>query len=109
MYRYVHLYYAREKADKFRNPALYKRFPPGALDQGSCLSSCSRAPVYREEPSPPDHGALSRKAAGRSRVPLHRLLEAELAPGGDDGQPVRQVVVDEVADAVEDPVPRPDL
>lgn len=48
-------------------------------------------------------------AAGRSRVPLHGLLEAELAPGRDDGQPVLQVVVDEVADAVEDPVPGSDL
>lgn len=48
-------------------------------------------------------------AAGWSRVPLHGLLEAELAPGRDDGQPVLQVVVDEVADAVEDPVPGSDL
>lgn len=49
------------------------------------------------------------RAAGGSLVPLYRLLEAELASGGDDGQAVLQVVVDEVADAVEDSVLRPDL
>ena len=48
-------------------------------------------------------------AAGRSRVPLHRLLKAELTPGRDDGQAVLQVVVDEVVDTVKDPVLCPDL
>ena len=36
-------------------------------------------------------------------------MQAELAPGGDDGQAVFQVVVDEVADTVKDPVLCPDL
>lgn len=47
--------------------------------------------------------------AGRSQGLLHWLLEAELASGRDNGQAVLQVVVDEVADAVKDPVFRPDL
>lgn len=54
-------------------------------------------------------GAVPDRAAGRSRVSLHWLLQAELAPGGDDGQAVFQVVVDEVADTVKDPVLCPDL
>lgn len=49
------------------------------------------------------------RAAGWSQGLLHRLLQAELASGGDDGHAVLQVVVDEVADAVKDPVFRPDL
>lgn len=43
-----------------------------------------------------------------SRFPLHWLLKAEFAPGGDDGQAALQVVADEVADTVKDPVLCPD-
>lgn len=65
--------------------------------------------VYPEEPSPLTAAQRWDRAAGGSLVPLYRLLEAELAPGGDDGQAILQVVVDEVADAVEDSVLCPDL
>lgn len=44
-----------------------------------------------------------------SVFPLHWLLEAKLAPCRDDGQAALKMVVDEVADAVKDPVLCPDL
>lgn len=44
-----------------------------------------------------------------SVLPLHRFLEAKLTPGRDDGQAALKMVVDEVTDAVKDPVLRPDL
>lgn len=58
---------------------------------------------------PPDLALGVRTGWSSSPLPLHRLLQAELAPRGDDGQAALQVVVDEVADAVEDPVLRADL
>lgn len=41
--------------------------------------------------------------------PLHWLLEAKLTTSRDDGQAALKMVVDEVTDAVEDPVLGPDL
>jgi hypothetical protein len=52
--------------------------------------------------------SFRRRWAG-SLLPLHWLLEAELTPSRDNGQSALQVVVNEMADVVEDPVLRPDL
>lgn len=84
---------------------------PGASGEGADLGAATPGPAARD-------GGLQAltwlPGSGRphctgSLLPLHRLLQAELAPRRDDGQAALQVVADEVADAIEDPVLRPDL
>lgn len=76
--------------NKFMKPALYGRLPPGALEQGSepagsCPSSCSPIPIYREELSPLDdwcgvktgklagHGLLSTGCFRQSSLPAETM------------------------------------
>lgn len=83
----------------------------GDFERVMSPQTAAPVPIGREQWSP---GPLTWRTAwgglwAWSVLPRHRFLEAKLTPGRDDGQAALKMVVDEVTDAVEDPVLRPDL